>query len=77
VYLFPKTNFREKNVKIGLHSLPKLTPPVAALAGDDLDFVSGMPYSSSDNPYTALEHTSNENSFVNGMNRNLMIYNLC
>jgi hypothetical protein len=35
------------------------------------------PYSSSDNPYAALEHTSNENSFVNGMDRNLMIDVLC
>ncbi|KAG8096925.1 hypothetical protein GUJ93_ZPchr0013g34029 [Zizania palustris] len=41
-------------------------PPMAALAGDDLDFISRMSYSSGHNPYSALEHTSNENSFVNG-----------
>ncbi|KAG8068223.1 hypothetical protein GUJ93_ZPchr0005g14611 [Zizania palustris] len=42
-------------------------PPMAALAGDDLDFISRMSYSSGHNPYSALEHTSNENSFVNGL----------
>ncbi|KAG8055652.1 hypothetical protein GUJ93_ZPchr0001g31955 [Zizania palustris] len=42
-------------------------PPMAALAGDDLDFISRMSYSSGHNPYSALEHTSNENSFVNAI----------
>jgi hypothetical protein len=52
-------------------------PPMAALVGDDSDFVPGMSYSSGDNPYTTLEHTSNENSFVNGMNLDLVIYIIC
>jgi hypothetical protein len=36
------------------------SPPMAALAGDDLDFVSGMQYSSSNNPYAALEVGTHE-----------------
>jgi hypothetical protein len=47
-------------------------PLIAALAGDDLDSLSAMPYPSSDNPSAAFEQEANGNPFVNGMDHRLL-----